>query len=83
MDQLTFTVYGVIEGQSCIVTMTYPRCTWDGVDDHDKEFLRDTCRSRFVSWAHKEFGFWLTDEERAALYVTVSDPRRTVDHVHP
>lgn len=83
MDQLTFTVYGIIEGQSCILTMRYPRCTWDGVDDYDKGFLLDICRSRFANWARKEYGVTLTDEAERELLVTVSDPRSTVNPVHP
>ncbi|MFF7851910.1 hypothetical protein ACFZDF_30625 [Streptomyces sp. NPDC007910] len=71
MENVTFTVHGTIAGQPCEATMTYPRCTWDGVSVHDRAELQDICRARFASWARKEYGVTLTAEERAGLDVSI------------
>ncbi|MFG3349514.1 hypothetical protein ACGF1Z_31205 [Streptomyces sp. NPDC048018] len=71
MNNVTFTVRAVVKGESCEVTMHQPRCTWDGVNAHERNEILEACRIRFANWARKEYGVRLGDEERAALHITV------------
>ncbi|MDV5145920.1 hypothetical protein R1T08_17310 [Streptomyces sp. SBC-4] len=71
MDRVTFTVRAVVAGQPCEVTMHQPRSTWDDVNAHERNEILETCRIRFANWARKEYGVSLTEEERAAVHLSI------------